>query len=46
MLHLVQLSTNLMQRKALNNHSFRTVLSDSKRAGIRQQVPDLFVVNL
>lgn len=35
-----------MQREALNNDSFRAVLSDRKWAGIRQQVSDLFIVNL
>lgn len=38
--------TNLVQCKALNNHTFGTVLSNCQRADISQQVSDLFIVNL
>lgn len=39
-------STNLMQWQALDDHSFRTVLSDGEGDAIRQQVSDLLVINL
>lgn len=38
--------TNLVKCKALNNHTFGTVLSNCQRANISQQVSDLFIINL
>lgn len=38
--------TNLVQCKALNDHTFGTVLSNCQRADISQQVSDLFIINL
>lgn len=38
--------TNLVKCKALNNHTFGTVLSNGQRANISQQVSDLLIINL
>lgn len=43
MIHSV---TNLMQREALDHHSFRTIISHGQRATVSQQVSNLFIVNL
>lgn len=42
----INIFTNLVQCKALHNHTFGTVLSNSQRANISQQVSDLFIINL
>lgn len=38
--------TNLVQCQTLNDHPLGTVLSNSQRSDVSQQVSDLFVINL
>ena len=45
-MELDHIFTNLVKCKALNDHTFGTVLSNCQRADISQQVSDLFIINL